>query len=51
MNSEIFKKMEENFLRYTQKYDQNILEIAQEKKLNIGENVLRQILDEAKHRV
>ncbi len=50
MQDSLMQKLEEYFYRYTRQYDANILALAQEKGLNISQETLKEILEEAKHR-
>lgn len=51
MSNELMKRLEQQFFKYTEMYDSNILAIAREKHLAIDEDTLKQLLDDAKHRV
>lgn len=50
MANELMKRLEQQFYKYTEMYDNNILAIAKEKNIQIDANTLKQILDDAKHR-
>ena len=50
MANELMKRLEQQFYKYTEMYDNNILAIAKEKNIQIDSNTLKQILDDAKHR-
>ncbi|MCK4259363.1 MAG: hypothetical protein KAX49_10320 [Halanaerobiales bacterium] len=50
MANEMWKRLEQQFYKYTETYDNNIMTIAKEKNLVIDESTLKQILDDAKHR-
>lgn len=50
MANELMKRLEQQFFKYAEMYDNNILAIAREKNPGLNEESLRQILDDAKHR-
>lgn len=50
MANELMKRLEQQFYKYTEMYDSNIIAIAREKDISIDENTLKAILDAAKHR-
>ena len=50
MANELMKRLEKQFYKYTEMYDDNIMAICREQNLQIDENKLKQILDDAKHR-
>ncbi|WP_164730893.1 hypothetical protein [Anoxybacter fermentans] len=50
MANELWKRLEQQFFRYAEMYDNNILAIARERNLQVAESTLKEILDEAKHR-
>lgn len=50
MANGLMQRLEQQFYKYTEMYDNNILVIAKEKNLDINETTLKQILHDAKHR-
>lgn len=50
MANGLMQRLEQQFFKYTEMYDNNILAIAKEKNLNIDETTIKQILHDAKHR-
>lgn len=51
MANELMKRLEQQFYKYAEMYDNNILEICKERNIGIDVNTLKQVLDDAKHRV
>lgn len=49
MPRDLFKKLEETFLEYTQRYDENIKNLIKERQVEISIEELEEILDDAKN--
>lgn len=50
MANGLMQRLEQQFYKYTEMYDDNILAIAKEQNVGINEATLKQILHDAKHR-
>jgi hypothetical protein len=49
--NQVFRRLEQTFLEYTQKYDSNIKTLVKERGIELSTNELEEILDDAKNRL
>ncbi len=50
MSNELMNRLEQQFYKYCEMYDNNIIAICKEKNVGVDMNTLKQVLDDAKHR-
>lgn len=50
MKNELMRRLETQFYRYTEQYDANILALFREKDVDVDEELIQEILYEAKRR-